>query len=99
MWMNACAARALAICGIGARVSDSVLVAWMTAQAVLADRNPGPALASRETAVRAECFENGLPADLRGKKASELDHFGRARHPKAAGPIVEWIVSDRGCLL
>ena len=95
--MNACAARALAICGIGARVSDSIAVAGMTVQAVLADRDPSQALHDGKPAVRAECFENGLPADLRGKKVPKFDHFGKARHPKAAGPIVEWIVGDRGC--
>jgi hypothetical protein len=43
----------------------------------------GSSLPQWEIAFRAECFENGLLADLRGKKTSELDHFGRARHPMA----------------
>ena len=75
-------------------VSDSISVAWISAQAVLADRDPGQALLSWETAVRAECFENGLPSDFRDKKTSELNHFGRVCHPKAAGPLVDWIVGD-----
>jgi hypothetical protein len=85
--------------GLERALSDSIAVAGMTVQAVLADRDPSQALHDGKPAVRAECFENGLPADLRGKKVPKLDHFGKARHPKAAGPIVEWIGGDRGCLL
>jgi len=38
----------------------------MTAQAVLTNRKPGPARASGETAVRAECLEYGLSRRIEG---------------------------------
>ena len=68
----------------------------MTAQAVLADRDPSQALHNGKPPFKPNASKM---AGLRGRKASELDHFGRARQPKAAAPIAEWIGGDRGCLL
>jgi hypothetical protein len=63
------------ICGLGERVSDSISVAGMTAQADLTNRNPGPALASWETAVRAKCLEKGLSRRIKGLKDAKSQSF------------------------
>ena len=62
--MNARAARALAICGIGARVSDSIAVGWMTVRTVLADRDPGQALHNGKLPFQPNASKKVFPAGL-----------------------------------